>query len=39
MQKLKNEKTNIEESMKKVEEEEQNDLNQTILDVFVPYSG
>ena len=38
MQKLKNVKTEIENNMKKIEEEEQNDLNQTILDVFVPYS-
>jgi hypothetical protein len=38
MQKLKNEKTAIENKMKKIEEEDANDLNQTILDVFVPYS-
>jgi hypothetical protein len=38
MQKLKNEKTSIENKMKKIEEEDANDLNQTILDVFVPYS-
>lgn len=38
MQKLKGQKNEIENQMKKLEEEEQNDLNQTILDVFVPYS-
>ena len=38
MQKLKNQKVEIEKKIKALEEEEQNDLNQTILDVFVPYS-
>ena len=38
MQKLKGQKNEIEKQMRKLEEEEQNDLNQTILDVFVPYS-
>ena len=38
MQKLKNEKNEVEKKMKLIEEEELNDLNQTILDVFVPYS-
>ena len=38
MLKLKNEKNEVEKKMKLIEEEELNDLNQTILDVFVPYS-
>ena len=38
MLKLKNEKNEIEKKMKLIEEDELNDLNQTILDVFVPYS-
>ena len=38
MLKLKNEKNQLEKKMKLIEEEELNDLNQTILDVFVPYS-
>lgn len=38
MLKLKNEKNKLEKQIKLIEEEELNDLNQTILDVFVPYS-
>lgn len=38
MQKLKNEKNALEKKIKLIEEEDLNDLNQTILDVFVPYS-
>jgi hypothetical protein len=38
MQKLRNEKIEIENKMKKIEEADQNDLNQTILDVYIPYS-
>ena len=38
MQKLKNQKNEIENKITKIEEEEQNNLNQTILDVYIPYS-
>ena len=38
MQKLKNEKDDLEEKLQKIEDEEQNDLNQTILDSVVPYN-
>ena len=36
MQKLKNEKNDIENKMKVIEEEEQNALNQTNLDIYIP---
>ena len=38
MQKLKKEKSDVEEKIKLLDEEETNSQNQTILDVFVPYS-
>ena len=38
MQKLKKDKNELENKLKEIEEEETNSLNQTILDVFVPYS-
>ena len=38
MQKLKQEKDKIEEKMKQLDKEEEDSQNQTILDVFVPYS-
>ena len=38
MQKLKKEKSEVEEKIKLLDEEETNSQNQTILDVFVPYS-
>ena len=38
MQKLKKEKSEVEEKIKLLDEEEANSQNQTILDVFVPYS-
>ena len=38
LQKLKNSKIEIDNKIKKIEDEDENDLNQTILDVFVPYS-
>ena len=38
LQKLKDQKSEIDAKIKKIEDEDENDLNQTILDVFVPYS-
>ena len=38
MQKLKKEKSDVEEKIRLLDEEEANSQNQTILDVFVPYS-
>ena len=38
LQKLKNSKIEIDNKIKNIEDEDENDLNQTILDVFVPYS-
>ena len=38
LQKLKISKIEIDNKIKKIEDEDENDLNQTILDVFVPYS-
>ena len=38
LKKLKISKIEIDNKIKKIEDEDENDLNQTILDVFVPYS-
>ena len=38
LQKLKDSKSEIDAQIKKIEDKDENDLNQTILDVFVPYS-